>query len=238
MNWKHHTLAQTHQIHPWRHTSTEHVCTMCVWPLISASTDAVQKASQQRPQPARSTASLAARPCCAEETAPCNTNNPSATAAQQLWLLIPVPPCKVQNCNTHTALGNGCPSPPTPGFNIAFHSDEIFKSIVSQGPFHSGICPKYCCAHLLGGDSDDSIKHMNGESCHADVAEHWRLMILNQRGALLTGIVEVPAEQLQLLICLRMALYDFKGTITVRWRDVFLFSDCILPACTVCGKVR
>ncbi|CAK6961045.1 Hypothetical predicted protein, partial [Scomber scombrus] len=55
---------------------------------------AVQKASQQRPQPARSTASLAARPRCAEETAPCNTNNPSATAALQLRLLIPVPPCK------------------------------------------------------------------------------------------------------------------------------------------------
>lgn len=53
---------------------------VCVSPLISASTDAVWKASQQRPQPVHSAASLAARPRCAEETAPCNTNNPSATA--------------------------------------------------------------------------------------------------------------------------------------------------------------
>ena len=111
-------------------------------------------------------------------------------------------------------------------FNMAFFSPPKWWNIQKHcfaGPFDSGICPKYCCAHLLGGDSDDSIKHMNGESCHVDVAEHWRLMILNQRGAALTGTVGVPAERLQLLICLRMALYDFKGTITVRWRDVFYF---------------
>lgn len=30
--------------------------------------------------------------------------------------------------------------------------------------------PKYCCPHLLGGNSDDSIKHVNEENCHVDVA--------------------------------------------------------------------
>lgn len=155
-----------------RHTKSTHdvihqqsVCIMCVSLLISVSTDALQKASQQRPEPTHSTASLAARPRCAEETAPCNTNNPSAAAVLQCRLLILVPPCKVQHCNTHTALGNGCYPPP--GIYKAFQSNEIFKSIVSQCIF-----PKYCSAHLLGADSDDSIKHMNEENCHVDVAEH------------------------------------------------------------------
>ena len=62
-------------------------------------------------------------------------------------------------------------------------------------------------------------------------------MILNQRGAPLTGTVGAPAERLQLLICLRMALYDFKGAITVE-EMFFLFADCVQAAGSVCGRVR
>lgn len=69
-----------------------------------------------------STASLAARPRRSEETAPCNTNNPSVPTANL------VPPCKVRYCNTHTALEYGC-YPPR-GFHKAFQSNEIFKRIV------------------------------------------------------------------------------------------------------------
>lgn len=124
--------------HLHRHTKPTHdvirqqsVWAPCVCRCLSLPPQTLRsKASQQRPQPERSTASLAARPHCAEETAPCNTNNPSATAALQHQLLILVPPCEVQHCNTHTALGNECHLPL--GFNMPFQCDEIFKSIVSQ----------------------------------------------------------------------------------------------------------
>lgn len=146
-------------------------------------------------------------PRCSEEAAPCNTNKPSAAAALRWRPLIPAPPCELQHSNTHTASGNGC-YPPLSFYN---QRNEIFRGLDSQC-----ISPKYCCARLRGGDSDDSIKHMNEGNCHVDVAEHRRLMILNQGGAPLTGTLGIPAERLYPLICRRMALYDFKDTITVR----------------------
>lgn len=94
---------------------------------------------------------------------PCNTNNPSAAAALRWRPLIPAPPCELQHSNTHTASGNGC-NPPLGFYN---QRNEIFKGFASRCIF-----PKYCGAHLPGGDSDDSIKHMNEGNCHVDVAEH------------------------------------------------------------------
>ena len=57
-------------------------------------------------------------------------------------------------------------------------------------------------------------------------------MILNQRGAPLTGTVGAPAERLQLLICLRMALYDFKGAITVE--EMFFYLPIVSKQQAVC----
>lgn len=76
-------------------------------------------------------------------------------------------------------------------FSLGFYNqrNEIFKSLALPC-----ISPKYCCAHLLSGDSDDSIKHMNEGNCHVDLAKHWRLMILNQGGAPLTGTLGIPGD--------------------------------------------
>lgn len=120
------------------YVNQEFAC-VAVSPLISASTDAVQKASQQRPQPARSAASLAAGARCAEETAPCNTNNPSSHSSASLPTANPgtsLQGTTLQHPHSFRKWMSSylpLPAPPYPGFNKAFQSDEIFKSIVSLG---------------------------------------------------------------------------------------------------------
>lgn len=68
----------------------------------------------------RFTASLAARPRCAEETAP--TANPG-TSLQGEEGTAPLHPHSFRKWMSSYP----------PGFNKTFQSDEIFKSIVSQG---------------------------------------------------------------------------------------------------------
>lgn len=70
-----------------------------------------------------------------------------------------------------------------------FQSDEIFKSTVSPGRLATAafVAPNIAAVIRRRGDSDDSIKHRNGERRRVDVAERRRLMILNQRGAPAAG---------------------------------------------------